>query len=277
MPPIRVRAATAEASVAAAAAVADAATEEAMAGAMVVTVAPNEAQNVVPTAAQDRTPDRSADRTFASDRRIARALRSLLASRRADPLHGFRSMDSSRVQPSGPPPGYQPIILPGESISKYQRYAQQPPAPEPPTRQAASQAFHEATPAEPEAPVAAAFPEDEPIFADASAQSAAEPLHEQHDDAPQDIRAIHESHIEEESTENEQIEEEEVEQDRLLDRVEGETEPIQSASTSANWNQEFRLRGSLHLLPSLGWPGETSVAVDEIALEHEKEEAVAEK
>ena len=28
----------------------------------------------------------------------------------------------------GPPPGYQPIILPGESISKYQRMAQNKPA-----------------------------------------------------------------------------------------------------------------------------------------------------
>ena len=187
-----------------------------------------------------------------------------------------RSMDSSRVQPSGPPPGYQPIILPGESISKYQRYAQQPPAPEPPARQAASRVFHDDAPSEPEAPVASAFPEDEPIFSSADAQSAAEPLHEQHDDAPQDIRAIHESHIEEESTENEQIEEEEVIQERLLDRVEGETEPIQAASTSANWNQEFRLHDPVPP-PSLGWPGETAVAVDQIALEHEKEEAVAEE
>src|SRR5579871_61757 len=30
--------------------------------------------------------------------------------------------------PSGPPAGYQPILLPGESISKYQRYSQQAPA-----------------------------------------------------------------------------------------------------------------------------------------------------
>jgi Rne/Rng family ribonuclease len=214
----------------------------------------------------ERTPDRNADRTFASDRTD----RSERFSRPAEPT---RSMDSSRVQPSGPPPGYQPMILPGESISKYQRYAQQPPAPEPTVRQAATEVFHEAPPAEPEAPLASAFPEDEPIFsnADADAPSAAEPLHEEHDDAPQDIRAIHEAHIEEE-----QIEEEEVEQARLLDRVEGETEPVQSASTSANWNPELRLSDPAPL-PSLGWPGETAVAVDQIALEHEKEEAVAEQ
>ncbi len=59
----------------------------------------------------------------------------------------------------GPPPGYKPILLPGESISKYQKLAQaqtassrtQPAAPFP------------ATPA----PLAQAFSEDEPLFAKA--------------------------------------------------------------------------------------------------------------
>ena len=69
----------------------------------------------------------------------------------------------------GPPPGYQPIILPGESISKYQR-------------QAASAA--RATETRAESPIAgnaiaASFPEDEPIFA----AEISEPLHEQHDQA----------------------------------------------------------------------------------------------
>jgi ribonuclease G len=67
----------------------------------------------------------------------------------------------------GPPPGYQPIILPGESISKYQRQSQSPALP--------------AETAEPPVPASAAiistFPEDEPIFAAA----VAEPLHEQHE------------------------------------------------------------------------------------------------
>ena len=59
----------------------------------------------------------------------------------------------------GPPPGYQPILLPGESISKYQRLAQtQKPVPQP-------------QPSGQEQPEAAAslssFPEDEPLFAKA--------------------------------------------------------------------------------------------------------------
>jgi ribonuclease G len=74
----------------------------------------------------------------------------------------------------GPPPGYQPIILPGESISKYQHQAQ-------------SQSQGPASPAETAAAeqpastaIIANFPEDEPIFA----IQVAEPLHEQHEHVP---------------------------------------------------------------------------------------------
>jgi ribonuclease G len=67
----------------------------------------------------------------------------------------------------GPPAGYQPIILPGESISKYR---QQTPAPkfsaEPPARERAVPPS-----------VAGNFPDDEPMFA------VTEPLHEQHEHA----------------------------------------------------------------------------------------------
>jgi Rne/Rng family ribonuclease len=56
----------------------------------------------------------------------------------------------------GPPPGYQPIMLPGESISKYQRLAQ---------TQARSGSRPAAQNPDVPAPVTAAFPEDEPLFA----------------------------------------------------------------------------------------------------------------
>jgi Rne/Rng family ribonuclease len=72
-----------------------------------------------------------------------------------------RSERSARPERSerpeyGPPPGYQPILLPGESISKYQRLAQARPRPESKT-----------VPQNPDAPapIIAAFPEDEPLFA----------------------------------------------------------------------------------------------------------------
>jgi Rne/Rng family ribonuclease len=107
--------------------------------------------------------------------------------------------DSGRTQQAGPPPGYQPILLPGESISKYQRWAQQP---------AQAAPVHEAettteAATESSVPATSTFPEDEPIFAGGSA--VAEPLHEEHDDT----HSFHE-------------------------------EPVESASTSQSWNQEFR-------------------------------------
>jgi ribonuclease G len=55
----------------------------------------------------------------------------------------------------GPPVGYQPMILPGESISKYQRLGQGQPA-KPQISNSAYQQPH---------PLAEIFPEDEPIFA----------------------------------------------------------------------------------------------------------------
>src|SRR6266404_1121541 len=75
----------------------------------------------------------------------------------------------------GPPPGYQPIVLPGESISKYQRQGQS-------RNQAPALPAENAVPAERPAPIMPAsitanFPEDEPIFA----AEVAEPLHEQHE------------------------------------------------------------------------------------------------
>jgi Rne/Rng family ribonuclease len=75
----------------------------------------------------------------------------------------------------GPPPGYQPIVLPGESISKYQRQGQglnqnQVLPAESPVEVAAAERPAPAS-------IVANFPEDEPIFA----AKLAEPLHEQHE------------------------------------------------------------------------------------------------
>jgi len=86
-----------------------------------------------------------------------------------------RPVESSRT-PSGPPPGYEPILLPGESISKYQRYSQQ-------AHPAEAKPAAAATPehgVSDESAVASTFPEDEPIFA--AAEAVAEPLHEEHED-----------------------------------------------------------------------------------------------
>jgi ribonuclease G len=136
---------------------------------------------------RERGPDR-ADRTERPDRT-------------EKPAERFaRPAESASSRPSGPPAGYQPILLPGESISKYQRY-QQPPVQESQPSRSAVEASSE--PGEqPGAPLAAVFPEDEPIFA--APEALLEPLHEQHEDVRR-----------------------------------GE-EPVESASTSTSWNQQFR-------------------------------------
>jgi Rne/Rng family ribonuclease len=203
----------------------------------------------------DRGPERTPERSFNSDRAPEPRF-----TRPSEPTTS-RHTDSGRNQPSGPPPGYQPIILPGESISKYQRYAQQPPAHAlpvqvPPVRQAISEVEPEAA-AQHVSPLAATFPEDEPIFA--AAESIAEPLHEEHDDT----RAIHEEQIQEERDE--------------------QVEHLASASTTTTWNQEFRRSEAtaearpeaspeVNDVPSLGWPGEGIVAIEEEAQRESMEE-----
>jgi Rne/Rng family ribonuclease len=135
----------------------------------------------------DRGPERGAEPRF---------------SRPAPESAPQRPQESGRTQSFGPPAGYQPILLPGESISKYQRFAQQPPAQQPiPQESPATLApVSSAAPA----PLTATFPDDEPFFAGEAA--AAEPLHEEHHN---DSRAV-------------------------------EEEQHHTASTSADWNSEFR-------------------------------------
>ncbi|MGA7648457.1 MAG: Rne/Rng family ribonuclease [Terriglobales bacterium] len=91
-----------------------------------------------------------------------------------------RPAPTGRDYDYGPPPGYQPIMLPGESISKYQRQGlgQSAGTSEHPALSAENAAVAE-SPASPA--IVANFPEDEPIFA----AEVAEPLHEQHEHVPQ--------------------------------------------------------------------------------------------
>ena len=83
-----------------------------------------------------------------------------------------RVQESGRSQQFGPPAGYQPILLPGESISKYRGLAQPQVAQErrsPDTATETSFTPVSVSVSTPAAPVAATFPDDEPIFAGASA------------------------------------------------------------------------------------------------------------
>jgi ribonuclease G len=74
----------------------------------------------------------------------------------------------------GPPPGYQPMILPGESISKYRGLNQTRPAPLSASERAATP-----VPDQPAQPIAEIFADDEPIFAAAPPATAETLPHEE--------------------------------------------------------------------------------------------------
>ncbi len=124
----------------------------------------------------------------------------VIESAPAAPVAISRQESPSRHQ-FGPPAGYQPIILPGESISKYRGMTPAPAAP--PSRTSEDQALEPV--AQSEAPIAATFPDDEPIFA---APAATPQLEEREEAQP------------------------------LLEK------PAESAATSVSWNREFYRRDS---------------------------------
>jgi Rne/Rng family ribonuclease len=139
---------------------------------------------------RERGPERGADR--GSDRAAA--------DHPQEPRSARAESPSPRT-PTGPPAGYEPVLLPGESISKYQRYSRSAAAEEQPVRPVATETSPEAA-AELPRPLAATFPEDEPIFA--SSEPISESTHEEYE----------ESHAVQ--------------------------EPVDSASMSTSWNHEFR-------------------------------------
>ncbi len=159
-----------------------------------------------------RSDSRSDSRDRGTENRSARPITEAAPPRTPEPV---------RTQQFGPPAGYEPILLPGESISKYQRLARptatqnaarttQEVGPEHPLEEFASQG----SPAQP-AETGAVFSEDEPVFA--AARSAVES--EIHNDV---------------SVEEEQ---EEQGEEHVLDQKE---EVEASASTTTDWNREFR-------------------------------------
>jgi Rne/Rng family ribonuclease len=118
-----------------------------------------------------------------------------------------RSHESNRTQSFGPPAGYQPILLPGESISKYRGMAQAPP----PIQERSSKVHEsESTVGSSSADSGAtSFPDDEPIFASSPSIP----------DAP---------HFQQQDSQRSQDDHSEVEQTTV-------------ASPAVDWNREFRL------------------------------------
>src|SRR5579864_9248272 len=106
----------------------------------------------------ERMPESKFARPASESPRIDRPERNDRPERSERPERSARPERNDRSD-YGPPPGYQPILLPGESISKYQRLAQTRPTP--------ARAGSRPAPQNPDppAPVTDAFPEDEPLFA----------------------------------------------------------------------------------------------------------------
>src|SRR5579863_6174413 len=156
-----------------------------------------------------------------------------------------RPQDPSRSQ-FGPPAGYQPIILPGESISKYRGLAQSPAPPAPRSRQDRFTRPTPELPVESPTPIAATFPDDEPIFA--AAATANEPLHEQHDDLHGDVHGDVHDDV----------------QPMRADPAESST----AVSTSVDWNREFRRQDLASENPG---PAPKSVEIVEEVVEDDNE------
>jgi Rne/Rng family ribonuclease len=151
-----------------------------------------------------------------------------------------RPQEPSRTH-FGPPAGYQPILLPGESISKYRGLAQPPAPQEPRSRQERTYEPAAESHVEAAAPLAATFPEDEPIFDAATAvvTTAAEP---------------------------------QPEQSRSEDAQPDRERAVESAATSVDWNREFHCRDA----GSAGVVAAPSEAASQTVQEVVEEEVVEE-
>jgi Rne/Rng family ribonuclease len=171
---------------------------------------------------------RSDGRDRAAEPRIAEPRVAAPVVESAPPRH----QEPSRTQ-FGPPAGYQPILLPGESISKYRGMAQPPATPEPRSRQQRSFEPEVESRTEPTAPIAATFPDDEPIFAATTSAPVAPPEPEHEDAQP------------------------------VFEK------PVAAAATSVDWNREFHRRDEESVVATAG-AAEASETVAEFVEEDDE-------
>ena len=151
-----------------------------------------------------RRDGRGDGRDRGSEQRVARPFAAETAPAPVLPPVAARPQESGRTQQFGPPAGYQPILLPGESISKYRGLAPTAVVHEQRSQGTPAERISTSVP-ESEAPIAATFPDDEPIFA-------------------KPVPVAEEPHGGDNS--------------RHLQRDQAET--TAAASTSVDWNREFR-------------------------------------
>jgi len=126
-----------------------------------------------------------------------------------------RPQESNRSQQFGPPAGYQPILLPGESISKYRGLKPAAPQEQRFTETGSESDFASNSAPEPPSPVAATFPDDEPMFASKTSAETS-----QYDET--------------------QAAQEDWAEESRRDEAGAEVASSAAASTSADWNREFR-------------------------------------
>jgi ribonuclease G len=168
------------------------------------------------------------------------------------PVAAPRHQESGRSQQFGPPAGYQPILLPGESISKYRGLAQPPAAQERRSQQGGTEVSSTPTSVwTPATPLAATFPDDEPIFAAPGASAAP-------------VAAAVPEETEERHGNSHQVRE---------DHREAASNP--AASASVDWNREFGRRDSVSSGVSTG-PGDAPEIAEELVEEDDEMVAVPE-
>jgi len=170
---------------------------------------------------EGRSEGRSDGREQTREPRVARPLSENI------PAPTFsRPQESGRTQQSGPPAGYQPILLPGESISKYRGMAQPPVVRENRYQDRRTQTTSSFTSSvsTPSAPLAASFPDDEPGFASTSTSASAAPIAETPRQQHAEARQPEENRAEEAS--------------------------VSAAATSVDWNREFRRQDLANSAPA---------------------------
>ena len=153
------------------------------------------------------------------------------SSRNARPERGDRD-------DYGPPPGYQPILLPGESISKYQRLAQSHP------ERAETHAGSLTAPTdEPHQPIAETFPDDEPLFTSPVSEVEAPPTGEVPEMQTEETQVARESELPDEPKgpivfEGPSVEEWAEEEHVAPERTAAEPSPVAAAHPAGTLEEE---------------------------------------
>jgi Rne/Rng family ribonuclease len=186
-----------------------------------------------------RRDGRGDGRDRGSEPRVART--PIEASPAVVPAAVPRPHESGRTQSFGPPAGYQPILLPGESISKYRGLTPQPTTQQEVRSNEAATGSPASSAPETAVPMASAFPDDEPIFASANAVAPVAASIPSEVETPKDGARMQENYA---------------------------AASASAASTSVEWKREFRRPLAT---PAVAATEESSTIEEEVVEEEERE------